>query len=623
MLRSCRIRIASLVVCLVSGVWMMCETRAPAKPRKDAKPQAAYKSPTCVAFSPNGRRVYVTNHTANSVSVIDAATGNLAAEIRVGRRPTGVAVSPDGKWVYVANTADHSVSVIDASANKTVASVKVGFEPTGLVVSPDGKRAYTANYISNDVSVIDTAARKQVARIGVGRAPTYMAITPDGRKLVVNNSLSQQPATEAKLTAHVSIVDTAAGKVIAEKRSPGTMLLGMGVAISPDGQHAFAVHSRPNFNITPSQLGQGWVHTNALSIIPLAGDGKVVTVLLDNVSSGMANPHGVAISKDGRRLYVGHRGVHKLSVVDLDRLRALIKRTKPADLASTHVNLGYLWRYGGVVRRVWSGGLCPNGLAVSPADGSVWVTNYFSDNVAVLDGATGKVRRTIALAPRGKMTLVRRGEFLFNDGAHCFQQWLSCTSCHPGTRADGVNWDLLNDGRANPKNAKSLVGSWQTPPSMVTGVRASMAVAAEKGFVFIQFVQPDPGELEAVRAYLRAEKYIPSPFHRKADGSLDDRAKRGAKAFAKAGCTMCHPAPLYTDKKKYDVGTWTGRDRKGVQFDTPSLIELYRTGPYLHDGRAATIEEVLGKYNPDDEHGSTSELSKQELADLAAFLKSL
>ncbi len=56
---------------------------------------------------------------------------------------------------------------------------------------------------------------------------------------------------------------------------------------------------------------------------------------------------------------------------------------------------------------------------------------------------------------------------------------------------------------------------------------------------------------------------------------------------------------------------------------TPSLIELYRTAPYLHDGRAATIEDVITKYNPNDNHGETRDLSKQELADLVTFLKSL
>jgi len=615
-----------MLVCVAAGAWIMHQAPAGAKPAGAAprSKQAPYKSPTGIAFGPGGRWAYVTNRTADTLSVIDAATGKVVSEVRVGRGPTGVAASGDGKWVYVANTWDHSVSVVSAAGHKVVATIKVGFEPIGLVLSRDGKRAYTANYISDDVSVIDTAARKQIARIPVGRAPTYMALTPDGRKLVVNNSLSHQPATDPKLTAHVSVIDTAARKVIAEKRSPGTMLLGMGVAVSPDGKFAFAVHSRPNFNITPSQLGQGWVHTNALSIIPLEGEGKVVTVLLDNVSSGMANPHGVALSKDGRWLYVGHRGVHKISAVDLDQLRALIKRTKPDDLARTHVNLGYLWQYGNVVRRVPTGGLGPNDVAVSPKDGGVWVANYFSDTVTVLDPATGKIRKRIALVPPRKMTPVRRGEFLFNDGAHCFQQWLSCTSCHPYTRADGANWDLLNDGRGNPKNVKSLVGSWQTPPAMITGVRASMEVAAEKGFLFIQFVQPDPGELEAVRAYLRAEKYIPSPYHRNADGSLDARAKRGQKVFAKANCDMCHPAPLYTDKDKYDVGTLTKRNLPATkEFDTPSLIELYRTAPYLHDGRAATLMDVITTHNPKDAHGETRQLTAQERADLVAFLKSL
>jgi len=58
-------------------------------------------------------------------------------------------------------------------------------------------------------------------------------------------------------------------------------------------------------------------------------------------------------------------------------------------------------------------------------------------------------------------------------------------------------------------------------------------------------------------------------------------------------------------------------------FDTPTLLEAYRTAPYLHDGRAATLEEVVTTCNPDDRHGRTSNLSKQEIADLAAFLKAL
>ncbi|MDP6637065.1 MAG: beta-propeller fold lactonase family protein [Phycisphaerae bacterium] len=607
---------------LVAGLNLHAD--APSKPPSAGAERPKYKSPACIAFSPKGRFAYVTNHTADTLGVIDTAAGGLVGEIPVGRGPWGVVASPDGKTVFVANQQDHTISFVDVARRKTVASVKCGYDPTGLSISPDGKTLYSANYISDDVSVVDVVSRKEVARIKTGRSPTYLAITPDGKKLLVNNSLSPQAATADNVTAWVSVIDTAARKVVAEKRSPGTMLLGRGIVVSPDGKIAFCVHSRPNFTITTAQIGQGWIHTNALSVIPLEGDGKVVTVLLDNVNSGAANPHGLAISKDAKRLFVGHRGVHKISVIDLNRLRYLIRTAGAEKLKTAHVNLAMLWRDGRIIKRTPAGGLGPTGMTICPSDQSIYLANYYSDSIAVLDGVTGKLRKTISLGGREKMDIVRRGEFLFHDASQCFQNWLSCASCHPRTRVDGVNWDLLNDGVTNPKNAKSLVGSWRTPPAMALGVRASMEVAVEKGFRFIEFVQPSDDVLKAVRAYLRDVKHIPSPYHRKPDGSLDASAARGKKLFAKAGCDSCHTPPLYTDLKMYDVGTRTTRNLKGRQeFDTPTLLELYRTGPYLHDGRAATLIDVITTCNPDDGHGETSRLTAAQKADLVAFLMSL
>lgn len=595
-----------------------------AKAPSAAAPETKYKSPACIAFSPDSRLAFVTQHTADSLGVIDAKAGRLIAEIPVGRGPWGVVVSPDGKTVFTANQRDHTISAVDVAGRKTIDSIKCGWDPTGLAISPDGKTLYCANYISDDVSVIDTSARKEVARIKTGRAPMYLALTPDGGKLLVNNSLSPQPATDKNVTAWVSVIDTASRKVIAEKRSPGTMLLGRGIAVTPDGKTAFCVHSRPNFTITTAQINQGWIHTNALSIIPLEGDGGVATVLLDNVNSGAANPHGVAISADARRLFVSHRGVHKVSVIDLNRLRGVIGGLTPDSRRTAHINLALLWRDGRTIRRIGSGGRGPTGIAVNPSDQNVFLANYYSDSVSILDGVTGKLRKKISLGGPEKADLVRRGEMLFHDATQCFQNWVSCVSCHPRARVDGVNWDLLNDGITNPKNAKSLVGSWRTPPAMALGVRSSMEVAVEKGFRFIQFIQPEDDVLKAVRAYLRNVKHIPSPFHRNPDGSPDASATRGRKVFARAGCGDCHPAPLYTDLEMYDVGTSSARNLKGrSEFDTPSLIELYRTGPYLHDGRAATLTDVIDKFNPKDEHGKTSGLTAAEKADLAAFLMSL
>jgi cytochrome c peroxidase len=73
--------------------------------------------------------------------------------------------------------------------------------------------------------------------------------------------------------------------------------------------------------------------------------------------------------------------------------------------------------------------------------------------------------------------------------------------------------------------------------------------------------------------------------------------------------------------QKHDVGTGEGLDQ-GVKFDTPTLIEVWRTPPYLYDGRAATIQDVLTKYNQQDRHGVTSNLTKDQIKDMATFLLS-
>lgn len=597
-------------------------------PQSQTKPNL-YKSPQCVAFSPDGHFAYVTNQTADSLSVVDVAGRTIAREIAVGRGPSGLVVAPDGGAVFVAATLDHSISVVridaDVAQIAVVAKVKCGFEPVGLCLSPDGATLYSANYISNDVSVIDTAAQAEVARIPVGRTPRFLAITPDGATLAVHNTLSFEPSTNERLSAFVSLIDTARREVTAEKRPAGGMLMGEGIAVSTDGKYAYCVHLRPNSNVATTQLNQGWIQTNALTVVPLTNpDEKVVTFLLDKVTSGAANPCGVAVSKDGRLLYITHRGIHKLSVIDLPAMHAVIASTPANVLARSHALTGFLWSKPGVIRRVDCGGLGPRGIAVSPLDGTILVANYFSDALAVLDPTADQVIGQIPLGPAEPMTVERRGEFLFHDGLHCFQQWLSCTSCHPGIRADGLNWDLLNDGMTNPKNVKPLVGAHETAPMMWRGVRPTMEAAVEKGFLFIEFHTPLQEEIDAVSAYLRSLKHIPSPWHRNSDGSLDDRAARGEKVFQLANCDLCHPPPLYTNLKSFDVDTVGPRDfAEKMSFDTPSLRELYRSGPYLHDGRAATLEEVLIAFNRDDFHGNTSKLTNQEVEDLVAFLMTL
>ncbi len=249
---------------------------------------------------------------------------------------------------------------------------------------------------------------------------------------------------------------------------------------------------------------------------------------------------------------------------------------------------------------------------------------YYSDSINVIeiwdDGPGAAV--PLPLKDAVKPDLVRAGEMAFNDATFCYQHWQSCASCHPDVRSDGTNWDLLNDGIGNPKQSRSLLYTHKTSPVMITGIRGSAEIAITKGFSHIQFHQVTQERDDSVNEYLKSLEPTPSPYL-KEDGGLTDTARRGAKIFnGKANCVQCHNQPYYGDRTKYilHLGSDNDRDR---EFATPILIECWRTAPYMYDGRALSIMDVITTDNKNNAHGNTKDLTDQEARDLAEYVKSL
>jgi cytochrome c peroxidase len=180
----------------------------------------------------------------------------------------------------------------------------------------------------------------------------------------------------------------------------------------------------------------------------------------------------------------------------------------------------------------------------------------------------------------------------------------------------------MNDGVGNTKNTKSLLLAFQTPPSMAEAVRATAGEAVRAGLSNILFANRPEAEAAAIDEYLQSLQPVPSP-HLVA-GQLSPAAERGKTLFAsdRTGCSRCHPAPLYTDLKMHDVGT---RDKYGWsdRFDTPTLIEVWRTAPYLHGGQYLTVKELLVEGKHGLGNGRLESLSEQDLDDLVAFVLSL
>ena len=369
------------------------------------------------------------------------------------------------------------------------------------------------------------------------------------------------------------------------------------------------------------------MNTAAMSILCGATGKYVNTVLLDDLDRGAANPWGVCVTADGKSIVVAHAGTREISVIDRAALHERLKKAVEVGNAPDVANdLAFL---ASIRRRVNMGGDGPRGVA---AVGSKAVAAlYFAEKIAVADtSAPASPVRSFVVGSASDLSKdrVRRGEMLYNDASMCFQQWQSCASCHPDGRADGLNWDLLNDGMGNPKQTKSQLFGQFTPPTMVTGIRKDMQTCNRAGLIHIQFVQRPEEDALCLDAYTESITPVPSPYL--VNGKLSEKAKRGKDVFKLAKCDTCHGdqcktpggQSLYTDCKQYNVGLGVGREAVR-KFDTPTLCEVWRTAPYLYDGRSRTMMEVLTTGNPDDTHGETKKLSKQQLEELNEYILSL
>jgi hypothetical protein len=542
--------------------------------------------------------VYVTTcEPAGRVLVIDLETGAIRKELRVGHTPMSPILSRDGRTLYVANRFDHTVTLIDLTTD-TARTIDVVREPVALAPTLDGKRLFVANHLPEVRPFLD----------------------------------EENPF----IAAEISVIDTERARLVQNIELPNGSQGLRGITASPDGKTVVVTHILSHWTIPPMRIEKGAMNMNALSLLDAETLEWIETVMLDDPNQGAANPWAVAFSSDARYLLVTHAGTHELSVVDFAALR---QRVASRGGATGLYGEDDLTLMAGIRRRMPLG---INGArALLERDGVAYVPGFFSDSLSVIDlNAPEPSAYVVPLEESSQTEPARLGEQCFNDATLCFQQWQSCATCHPDGRSDTLYWDLLNDGIANTKNTKSLLMSALTPPVMWRGVRADAATAVRAGIHHIQFAEPQPEQAQAIDAYLLHMRAVPSPRLNAAAlespkideascakchypgvprGTLTAAAHRGKVIFeGKAGCAACHPHPTFTSMERVDPGLGSG-----VLYDVPSLIEVWRTAPYLHSGDALTLRETITDFNWMQKRGRTKDLSERELNDLLAYLESL
>jgi hypothetical protein len=281
------------------------------------------------------------------------------------------------------------------------------------------------------------------------------------------------------------------------------------------------------------------------------------------------------------------------------------------------------------------------------------VSNALDFTVSFHDPRTMRQLATVKVCDPPKTPEWVRGKILFNTALPPMTSrlWIACSSCHPDGHTDGRVWQ-------NPEGLRkttALFGMAHTHPLHWSADRDEAQdfeytirgrlmqgrglvrgeIKTKHGFEKTELEEPLAGrskDLDALAIYCNSFEFTLST-HIPGPGKLSAAAERGKRLFfsQEVGCASCHSGPYYTDSslqkpyKLHDVGTGTQdpTEKMGPKYDTPTLLGVYRTPPYLHHGKAKTLHEVLTTWNKEDKHGKTSHLKKEEVDDLVEFLKSL
>jgi DNA-binding beta-propeller fold protein YncE len=523
--------------------------------------------------------------------------------------------------------------VLDTRDLKEQASIEVGVRPTAVAYcqTPAGERLFVPNSGSDDISVLSLSPLSELVRTAAGREPYAVAVSGDGKRVYVANRMAVHEKLMSPPASEVTVIDPTDGRVL-DREQLHSAHLAEGITQVPTRGWMLNPLVRVRNLVPITQVKDGWVMSTGLAIS--REDGEVTQIPLDEANAYFSDPSGVAASPDGNRAYVASAGADVVTVLDLDRLNAWLTQADATARNDAILDMALSWRY--VTARIRTG--CdPKHLTLSPDGSRLFVAERLDDCVLVVDTASLKTVGRIVLGDGGRNDPIRQGERVFTRAKYTFQGQFSCRSCHPDGHVDGLSYDFDGSGVGdNLLDNRSLCGVAGTAPFKWNGKNPTLQFQCGPRFARV-LMRTDPipsAQLDELATFI---EHLPPtrtlPWSR-VGKPLTPAEEHGRKLFYATQrtdgtpiplalqCQTCHRPPLFTDRLLRSVGTQEPRDPKG-KFDTPHLIGIGSSAPYLHDGRAKTLEEIWTTYQKDDLHGVSSYWSKEQLNDLVEYLKTL
>jgi YVTN family beta-propeller protein len=626
--------------------------------------QTVYRAPTPIAptrsttilLDAARNAVWNVNQDANSVTassldLLDAST----TEIEVGKNPRTIAQAPNG-MIWVTNQGSDSITLIDPDQKSAVATIELprASQPYGVAFDPNRGTAFVTLYASGTLVEIDPVYLEPLRQLSLGPTPAALAISAES-KIYVTRFISPDAVgvvweVDAEAMAHVRTIELPFdigqddGDPLTNE-DPDWESGGRGVpnylaqvTISPDGATAWVLGKKDNVARGPTRDGRSMTPDNfvraIVCILDLRTGQEILSQRIDLDNRSL--PVAAGFSPLGDYVYVLTQGSNFLGIHD-------------AYNPSQHL---------GGTQDV---GAAPSGLAVGP-NNVVWVNGNLSRSVLAYDLAESTnhadhqidgALTEVSVTEEPLDADVATGKRIFydaTDGRLSQHGYLACAACHYEGGNDGRTWDFTDRGEGL-RNTPSLAGigsrtkatyHWsgnfdelqdfeQEIRDTFGGLGFMSAADWDAQLSAGPFGTPASGlspELDALSAYVTSlTSWARSPF-RSGDGTLTQSAIEGKRIFEQSGCPGCHTGTNRSDFWPHDVGTILPSSGKRLHDElyglvTPSLNGVWLTAPYLHDGRAQSLMDLLTLYNVGDGMGMTSHLSHEQLQQLVSYLEQL
>jgi DNA-binding beta-propeller fold protein YncE len=577
----------------------------PSVTKPAANLNAPHSSP--LVLSADGTTLFAAHRWSGEVVRLNVEPSGIHIDetAKAGGEVRSLALSPDESILYAALSDSREIVAFDARSLREISRLPITGEPWAVLPSPDGKSLFVADFDGSRILRIDAENGEVRSKSATIARPSCLTGALKGDSIYTVGFRTGQIAQldpQCRIMRRTEVL-----KQLNQCRS---------LTFGPDGT-LYAPQIRSD-TVVGGRMFDRSVFPVVATLPPNA---KEISLgfFPDLLVVPPHRPRGVAV--DANTLYLASAGSDDVLAIDL--------ATRFPKWHAQQV------------------GQEPDGIVLDASRGLLYVVTLTGQEIVTLSARTGEVRSRLRFAHDPTPPRIAHGRYLFGNATDprlTKDQWISCASCHPDGDVDGRQWDF-GDGLLD---TSTLRGALACAPLHYTAhldeiqdtyefTRHTMA-----GHWFVRRNEindylgpPNAGfsrDLDALAAYIESlEPKSPPPPLPEALSAIE----RGKGIFFsnKSGCASCHIPPHYTDSGKRDtrgnfirhnVGTWRNDEDEDLKLlDTPSLLGLRQSEPYLHDGRATTLESVFTHHNPENLHGHTSHLNDKDISCLSEFLRYL